>query len=127
MAIAGAQQPVAGDYGGMITNQSLLAGVALAGCTLAFAGCDGQTRGTSDAPRQSEAKSPSEGGATSTVGAAGDPKNFGDTDAKKAEDEQSPAGKSLIGSGSTGGPGARERQEVTIQPQATEPAAKAPR
>jgi hypothetical protein len=100
-------------------KRSLIAGVVLlAGGALGVGGCDGQTRGSSDAPRQSEAKSPAQGGATSTAGAAGDPKNFGDTEAKKASDEQSPAGKSLLGTGSTGGPGARERQEVTIQPAA---------
>jgi hypothetical protein len=80
---------------------------------LGLTGCGGQTRGKADA--EVRAATPAEGGATSTAGAAGSSKNFGDTRTREVVEESSPAGGSMVGTGSTGGPGARESKEVTIQ------------
>lgn len=103
-------------YGGMKTHL-ISRGVAgvLALLVLGTVGCGRQTRGNADAENRNRAATPAEGGATSTAGAAGSSANFGDTRTKKAVDESAPAGKSTIGTGSTGGPGAREKKEVTIQ------------
>jgi hypothetical protein len=89
---------------------SLLAAILSLG-----AGCGKQTRGNADA-EANRAKTPAEGGATSTAGDAGSAKNFGDTQQKKSFDEASPSGKTITGGGSTGGPGARDKKEVTTQP-----------
>jgi hypothetical protein len=70
-----------------IVRSSLAAAVVV----LVLAGCNRQTRGNADANQQSRAATPREGGATSTAGSAGDPKNFGDTRAKTQEDGQSPS------------------------------------
>lgn len=59
---------------------------------LAGTGCNRQSRGNADASNDNvRAASPAEGGATSTAGSAGDPKNFGDTRQKAQVDGQSPS------------------------------------
>jgi hypothetical protein len=75
----------------MNTNFSpfrLLVPLALFG--LILSGCGGQTRGNADA-QENRAKTPADGGATSTSGSAGDSKNFGDTRAKTEVDGRSPS------------------------------------
>ena len=56
---------------------------------LAATGCGGQSRGNADAG-ENRAAAPSEGGATSTAGSAGESKNYGDTRAKTEVDGRSP-------------------------------------
>jgi hypothetical protein len=76
-------------------------------------GCSRQSRGNADA--QPGGKAAADGPGASTQGSAGQAKDFGDTDAKKKFDEASPEGRSTVGTGSTNGPGARERKDVTIE------------
>ena len=64
---------------------------AIAVIALATAGCGGQSRGNADAHDKNRAASPSEGGATSTAGSAGEAKNFGDTRTKTEVDGRSPS------------------------------------
>ena len=63
----------------------------LAALLIGGTGCNRQTRGNADADNRSRAASPEEGGATSTAGAAGESKNFGDTQAKQQQDGASPS------------------------------------
>jgi hypothetical protein len=63
---------------------------ALSALVVALSGCGGQTRGNADA-EANRAKTPAEGGATSTAGSAGESKSFGDTRAKTQEDGASPS------------------------------------
>lgn len=66
-------------YAAMKTNFFPIGVIALVG-TLGFTtGCNRQSRGNADAETQSRAAGPSEGGATTTSGSAGQAKNFGDT------------------------------------------------
>ena len=88
-----------------------LGAVAVGGFLLVFAGCG--KRGNADA-EANRAATPAEGGATSTTGDAGSAKNFGDTKARKSADEASPSGQTTSG-GSTNGPGANEKKDVTIE------------
>jgi hypothetical protein len=60
-------------------------------CALLASGCGRQSRGNADAYDQSRAATPSEGGSTSTVGSAGESKNYGDTRAKTEVDGRSPS------------------------------------
>lgn len=48
-------------------------------------GCGRQTRGNADMEKN-RAATPAEGGATSTAGGAGDPRNFGDTRATQQQE-----------------------------------------
>ena len=70
-------------------RSSLVIGVFILG--VAVAGCGRQSRGNADAYDQSRAAKPSEGGATSTAGSAGDSNNYGDTRRKTEVDGQSPS------------------------------------
>jgi hypothetical protein len=72
-----------------ISRTSFVLAVAVAG--FAIAGCGRQSRGNADAYDQSRAAKPSEGGATSTSGSAGESKNFGDTRTKTEVDGRSPS------------------------------------
>ena len=92
---------------------ALLLSVALCGATVSSTGCSRQSRGNSDA--QPGGKASADGPGVSTQGSAGQAKDFGDTEAKKKFDEASPAGTSTIGTGSTNGPGAQQRKNVTIE------------
>ncbi|HUR57778.1 MAG TPA: hypothetical protein VM029_08710 [Opitutaceae bacterium] len=95
--------------------------VAAGALALAMTGCGRQTRGNADA-EANRAKTPAEGGATSTKGDAGSAKNFGDLEAKKATDEASPSGQTTSTTGTTGGPGANQKKNVTIEQPAPAPA-----
>ena len=57
---------------------------------LLLSGCGRQTRGNADA-QENRAAAPTDGGATSTAGSAGESKNFGDTRAKTEVDGRSPS------------------------------------
>ena len=57
---------------------------------LTTAGCDRKSRGN-PADERYRAATPAEGGATSTQGSAGDPKNFGDTRTKTEQEGKSPS------------------------------------
>ena len=65
--------------------------LVLAVVGLAASGCGGQSRGNADAQEETRAAKPSEGGATSTAGSAGESKNYGDTRAKTEVDGRSPS------------------------------------
>lgn len=88
----------------------LLAAGLLGGCL------KNQTRGNADAQPGQRAHADAPG--ASTAGAAGESKNFGDVDAKQQAEKNSPSGASPTpGPGSTGGPGAHDRNTTTtIQP-----------
>jgi hypothetical protein len=64
--------------------------LAMSFCVLLVSGCGRQSRGNADAYDQSRAATPSEGGATSTAGSAGESKNYGDTRTKTEVDGRSP-------------------------------------
>jgi hypothetical protein len=86
---------------------------------LLFAGCGkNQTRGNADA--QPGGSAYANGPGVSTKGDAGSAEKMGDTDAKKANDLNSPAHETTVGQGSTNGPGANERTDVTIETQKKE-------
>ena len=60
-------------------------------CGLLASGCGRQSRGSADAYDESRAAKPSEGGATSTSGSAGESKNYGDTRARTEVEGRSPS------------------------------------
>ncbi|MGH7944468.1 MAG: hypothetical protein ACREH8_14435 [Opitutaceae bacterium] len=64
--------------------------VSLVLVTFVLTGCGGQSRGNADA-EENRAATPAEGGATSTAGSAGQPKNYGDTKASTEVDGRSPS------------------------------------
>lgn len=67
-------------YAAMRPNHlSILLAATLGVVAFNSAGCNRQSRGNADAGAESRAASPTEGGATSTAGSAGQAKNFGDT------------------------------------------------
>jgi hypothetical protein len=81
------------------------------GLALLFGGCGGsKTRGDADVYDEKRAATPAEGGSTGIRGAAGRPENFGDYEAKRAKE-----GATAVDPAATGGPGSRERREVTIE------------
>jgi hypothetical protein len=72
-------------------KRALLVSTLVCSAVLATApGCNRQSRGNADA-NANRAASPAEGGGTSTQASAGDPKNFGDTQAKAQTDGRSPS------------------------------------
>ena len=68
-----------------------LVALTLGPAVLTLSGCGGQSRGNADAESENRAAKPSEGGATSTAGSAGESKNYGDTRTKTEVDGRSPS------------------------------------